>query len=460
MPGREIMLKPILLTAAVVACGGLVAAPPVLAYSAKADTTWVTTFDQDFYNWATAHVDTFLFPPANESYGEVLLFYTIACPGPPGDCDPWDRLGHLRIVHEAPGQETVHYEIARIVTPYDITGGSYPESCTWVLDVTDYRFLLHDEVVLRNYIESWIGGDRGWLVTIEFAFIAGTPELEAYQIVNLWTRDYLVYGDPTNPLEDHLPSQLVEIDPGAEAVKVRAVCTGHGQGNTDNAAEFSYKWHRVVVDGHHYQHYLWRSDCAQNSCSPQGGTWQYNRAGWCPGDKVVPWDNDITTYAPAGATIEIGYEVTPYENLCRPNNPDCIDGVTCPDCDYNYTGHTEPHYSLNSQLIFYRSPLSATLDQSAAAPERLRLGQNYPNPFNPATTFAYTLDVPGDITISIFDPEGKLLRQATRRHRTLGTFRYSWNGKDERGVPLPSGVYIYQVQTDETRIARKMILLK
>jgi len=346
------------------------------------------------------------------------------------------------------------------VTPYDITGGSYPGYCIWTLDVTDYHFLLRDEVVLSNYISTWIGDDRGWIVTIKFLFISGTPDLEAYRIQNLWTHDYLVYGDPDNPIDSYLQPVSVDIDPGVVAVKVRAITTGHGQGNTGNAAEFAYRWHKVFVDGITYSHYLWRSDCATNPCSPQGGTWQYNRAGWCPGDRVVPWDNDVTLSVTPGTTVEFDYDIQAYENFCRPTNPDCIDGVTCTDCDYNYTGHTEPNFSLNTQLIFYRLPLSEAPESDSESPARMRLNQNYPNPFNPLTSFEYVMAAPGRVTISIFNAEGKLIQRAERRHVAGGTFRYAWDGTDDTGVAMPSGVYLYMVETAAGRSVRKMCLLK
>jgi len=339
------------------------------------DTVWITTFDQDFYNWATPHVETFDFPPEEMEWSQILMFYTIECPGPPADCDPWDRLGHLRVIEQTPKGEE-HYEIARVITPYDITGSNRPGSCTWVFDVTDYETLLHDSVTLRNYISTWIGDDRGWLVTIEFAFIPGVTELEPYRIVNLWTSDYIVYGDPDRPVEDHLQPVPVDIDSEVVAAKVRAVTTGHGQGNTNNAAEFSNKWHEVLVDSDQYIHQLWRNDCADNECSPQGGTWKYPRAGWCPGDRVYPWDLDVTGSITPGTTVEFDYNIEPYENFCRPNNPDCEDGVTCTDCDYNSTGHTEPHYVLNTHLILYRQRQSANMHSRVIAGP----GRGYNNP--------------------------------------------------------------------------------
>jgi len=339
----------------------LIWAFPRPVHGAIGDTTWVRTFDHDFYNWATSHVDTFSFPPSTEPFNKIVIFYRIGCPSAPGDCDPWDRLGYLQVLHDTGeidslGQPIIEpFEIARIVTPYDITGGSRPDSCIWEIDATEYRSLLGGEVVLSNYIESWIGGNRGWLVTIDFAFIEGPTFLDPYKVVNLWQDYYVLYGDPADPIETVLHPLTVDIDPTADRVWLRVITTGHGQGNTENCAEFCNREHTLNANGAPFSFNLWRSDCNQNPCSPQGGTWTYPRAGWCPGDAVDPWDQDITSSVVPGQPATLDYDVEPYENFCRPTNPDCVDGVTCPDCDYNSSGHTPPHYSIQSQLIFYRS---------------------------------------------------------------------------------------------------------
>jgi hypothetical protein len=435
-------------------------AVPCAATDARPDTTWVTTFDHDFYNWADPHTQSFAFPSGGLPWGQILLYYRIECPPAPGDCDPWDRLGHLRVVEtDSLGAETL-YEIARIITPYDITGGNYPGHCEWVLDVSDYVTLLHDTVTLRNYIESWIGGQRGWIVTIRFAFIPGVMPLEPYRVANLYQRDYIVYGDPANPHESYLPPLDVPIDAETVRVKARAICTGHGQGNTDNAAEFARKWHEFLVGTTSYNHILWRNDCAQNDCSPQGGTWYYARAGWCPGDKVDPWDVDITGSVTPGAPATIDYNIEPYENFCRPNNPNCVDGTTCTDCDYNYTGHTEPHFTLQAQLILYREHAPEAVQADPIGRRELGLGPNRPNPFSPTTAFQYEMDAPGTATITIRSADGRLVRQLVQQHRTPGSFSCSWDGTDADGRRLPSGTYFYEVQAAGRTGVRKMVLLK
>ncbi len=283
---------------------------------------------------------------------------------------------------------------------------------------------------------------------------------EPYRVINLYQNDYLVYGDPDNPHEAYLPALSIPVDSEAVQVKVRAITTGHGQGNTDNAAEFAYKWHAVRVSGESYSHYLWRSDCAQNDCSPQGGTWPLARAGWCPGDKVDPWDIDVTGSVTPGLPAEIDYDIQPYVNQCRPNNPDCADGVTCADCDYNYQGHTEPHFTLQAQVIFYREPLPATVRADDSDPRLLGLAPNRPNPCFQSTTIQYEMDAPGEAIITIWTADGRVVRRLARQHGASGSCSWTWDGRDERGQRLPSGTYFYEVRAGDSQAARKMLLVQ
>ena len=74
----------------------------------------VNTFDDVVLNWATASEARFQFPDERERFTSAHMNLTIECP--PGGCDPWDRFGNLSLKHSS--GET--YEIARLVTPYDI----------------------------------------------------------------------------------------------------------------------------------------------------------------------------------------------------------------------------------------------------------------------------------------------------------------------------------------------------
>ena len=149
----------------------------------------------------------------------------------------------------------------------------------------------------------------------------------------------------------------------AEEVYLRMITTGHGQGNTDNAAEFSYRVHDININGElAFLHDFWRSDCESNPCSPQNGTWQYDRAGFCPGDKVNHDDFYIMENSLYGDTLMFDYILEDYTNFCSPNNPSCVDGSTCTQCEYNYTGHTEPFYFIGSQLIIHSNSYHSNAD--------------------------------------------------------------------------------------------------
>ncbi len=419
---------------------------------ASADPVSITTFRNEFINWATPHEGTFTFPE-QQLYSQVFCHMTISCPSGSADCDPWDRFGNLKIRNYIDEENYEDFEIARFITPYDITFTGGPQNCSWTIDVTDYQFMLHDEVTLRLYIESWMGNDNGWLMTVQFEMRPGIPEKEPFAIVPLWRTGNLIYGDPDNPSADHLTPIPVTVPDQASWATVRTYSTGHSFWNTDNAAEFSHKWQQVSVDGNDTQHYLWRSDCATNRCSPQQGTWQYNRAGWCPGDKAEAWNVDISDLVTPGQESVFGFALQPYENICRPNNPDCLDASGC-EC----AGHA--FYKLESQVVFYRVPNTSSGVDGVQIPGKLHLVGNHPNPFNPSTTIQYHLAVPGDVTIAVYDAQGKMVSERDFTHSSDGSYTWTWNGRGSAGELLPSGIYLYEIRYGQERVSSKMVLLK
>lgn len=271
-------------------------------------------------------------------YSQIDLHVTLSCPT--GGCDIWDRFANVSVYHDSDW-----FEIGRYITPYG-------KACGWRIDVTDYRSMLKDTVIIKSFIDTWT--NPGWLVKLDFEFKAGIALYENIKVENLWHNENLIYGDANNP--SILPVVTKSIDVNAQIVKFKLFNTGHGQGNTDNAAEFSQKTHSLYVNAAlANSHFMWRTDCATNPCSPQGGSWQYNRAGWCPGADVLPVYFDLTTLTAPGQNVDLDYRLQSYSNACSPNYPNCVSGITCTDCNYNYNGHTQPHYKVSAQLISYLS---------------------------------------------------------------------------------------------------------
>lgn len=103
-------------------------------------------------------------------------------------------------------------------------------------------------------------------------------------------------------------------------------------------------------------------------------------------------------------------------------------------------------------------PTGATELPAEALP---RLWQNYPNPFNPSTRIEYALPGPGWVRISIHDLAGLRVRRLLEvRHDQAGRHVVEWDGRDDRGRRLPSGVYFTFMEAEETQLRRKLVLLK
>jgi len=422
------------------------------------DTTVVITFAQELHNFGSGerdNIETFTFPGWDTQFDEVYMIYRLDCPGPPGgDCDPWDRTARLWVQRPLTDTTYEEIEIARLVTPYDITGAGRPGHCEWRFDMLDYHTLLRGDVTLHSLIDTWVGGTQGWLVTCTFYFIENTPQINPFKVEKLYDIGYLVYGNPENPVENYLDMSFVPIPPQAEFATVRIWTTGHGQGNTHNAAEFSQKTHGVWVGLDQYEHLLWRNDCATNPCSPQGGTWQFNRAGWCPGSRVYPWDVPFIEVTP-GQTLDVWPTIEDFDNQCRPNNPECQSGITCADCNYNSTGHTEPYYVTSGQVIFYTTQQVDARPTPPQLPDAAVLHQNYPNPFNPETTISFAVNQPGIARVRVFDVQGREVAELLNHEVDRGQHRLRFNG-----AGLASGVYFTRLETQGQTFTNKMLLLK
>lgn len=307
----------------------------------------------------------FAFPESNRKYRRILMVYSIECSMK--GCDYWDRVSAITVRRppSGPGKTEEIVEIGRIITPPG-RGGS------WVIDVTDYRSLLRDSVTLSNYINTSIGGGRGYQVTIFFRFVAGESDLEAYKVENLWN-GLPVYGDPDNPIEQFLRPIGMKADPEADFTEVKITAIGLGEGNTDGAARYSRKLHELSVADTTFRHYLWRDDCATLPGTPDEEEWKRPHAGFCLGDVVLPWTVDVSRYALPGALYTVDYSVEPYINECRPRSDSC----PCDDCTYRVIGHSPPFYWIESQVVSYRIVDEATDDElkieRGETPGRVRL---------------------------------------------------------------------------------------
>ena len=93
-------------------------------------------------------------------------------------------------------------------------------------------------------------------------------------------------------------------------------------------------------------------------------------------------------------------------------------------------------------------------------PLALELHPNFPNPFNPSTRISFTLPEPGPVRLEIFDINGRLVRTLIDGHVGKGLREANWNGRDNSGRAVASGLYFYRLTAGKEKITRKAVLIK
>lgn len=226
--------------------------------------------------------------------------------------------------------QVLRYELARYITPYG-NGLSLGSGWTWTFDVSDYRTLLADSVHLE-------AGNWQELLSMEFLMIEGTPPRDVVDIQNLWNGGF-DYGNPTDPIDNHLLPLNKTIPVNGVTTRWKSRITGHGMDTPENCAEFCAKTHYFEVNGvQQFSKLVWRDNCDVNPLYPQGGTWVYDRANWCPGAEVWTYDFELTPFTTPGGTINLDHDVQAY----------------------SHTGGWD-YYQIEDQLVSYSAP-NFTLD--------------------------------------------------------------------------------------------------
>jgi len=110
---------------------------------------------------------------------------------------------------------------------------------------------------------------------------------------------------------------------------------------------------------------------------------------------------------------------------------------------------------INSHL----TPLSADNSASSVIPD-IRNISNYPNPFNPSTMIRFELNKKENVSVSIYNIKGKIVKQLVSDSLNAGQHQIEWNGTDNKEKKCPSGVYFYRIDIKNSSIMKKMMLVK
>lgn len=86
--------------------------------------------------------------------------------------------------------------------------------------------------------------------------------------------------------------------------------------------------------------------------------------------------------------------------------------------------------------------------------------EHFPNPFCDAVNIKYSISVPGEVSLKVYNVSGEIVGVLVNELKEPGVYRAVWNGRDERGNKLPAGIYFYKLQTAKQRSTKKLIMLK
>lgn len=277
------------------------------------DSIWVQTFTFDSISTRKGY---FHFPE-EEAWEKIIMYHTLKCdsatPHDQYPCGEWDYTTYTAVTvptgewkTDSTGQKTQkqeRYEMARFITPYGKRLDLGLHGFTWEYDVTDYAPLLHGEVFLE-------AGNGQELLDLRFLFVRGKASREVLSVQQIWPLKGYIYKDLAD--DSVLQEHSIVLPKAAKGCKIRSVISGHGHFGPENCCEWMNKEHFLLVNGK--KRFSWNvwTDCGLNPVYPQGGTWQFDRAGWCPGSFVDLYEHELTPFVKPGKEFRLDYGIQPY----------------------------------------------------------------------------------------------------------------------------------------------------
>ncbi len=204
-------------------------------------------------------------------------------------------------------------EIMSFVTPYGIGLNLGMTGKTWYFDVSDFAPILKG----NKRILMTLGGQNQEQNDVEFWFIVGTPPKNVLEFNQIWQGTNRTGQAPLTAINNNSRFAPVTVPTLAngKSFKIRSTITGHGAEGEFEANGGQVNHQLNLNGGGNEYDWIISEECAFNPVFPQGGTWVYDRQGWCPGQRSLTKEFDVTPHITAGNTISIDY------NASTPPNP-------------------------------------------------------------------------------------------------------------------------------------------
>ena len=117
-----------------------------------------------------------------------------------------------------------------------------------------------------------------------------------------------------------------------------------------------------------------------------------------------------------------------------------------------WTQRVDSHWSYTGEIM--------SLDDHNITADKFELKGNYPNPFNPTTKIRFTNDRSSNVKVTVYALNGEKVATIMNKQVNAGAYDVSWNGKSSNGTIVPTGMYLYDIESDGRRLQGKMLFLK
>ena len=188
-----------------------------------------------------------------------------------------------------------------------------------------------------------------------------------------------------------------------------------------------------------------------------------------PGVLTAARSGDSTKYrtsagTSASAPVVAGAVALYFERFPQATNREVWRALTESAASDEFTGET-PNFDwgygkLDVAAFLQEPPTAVASEPGEVLPSGFSLAQNYPNPFNGRTSISYQLTGPGAVELILYGLLGQPVRRLVSEYQGAGFHRVAWDGTDEEGNPVASGVYLYRLKAGHQQRARRLVLVR
>ncbi len=341
---------------------------------------------------------------------------------------------------------------------------------------------------LRDFLDA--GGGEGfdilnyhdynawWTLPAHYDSLKAILDVYGYGNKPIWVTECSISSDPTvsiTPEYASLDEQAADVWRRSAVLFARGVQTWfwHSFWSSGGQSEwrefglldaegnpkksyYAYKLLLEKIEGFQEARALSFGNVTEDNSTGGDGVWVVQFS-WADGtQRWVMWSPDNRSYdflVQPNAEIQLT-KVVPIE-IIADSNKAVFDVVNMVATDTVLT------IQLSAQPVLVEVTYPTGIRSPDALPAEFTLLKNFPNPFNPFTTIEFELQRGGQVELVIFNVRGQKIRTLINRQRIIrGRHWVQWDGRDESGMVVPSGVYLYRLKVGQQQAVRRMVFLQ